>query len=99
MVERAVAHRLKPYGRMLNLQIDSRNAKIRLEILLKGESQPVTLNIDEYHLTNSAGADFIVIKKASATREWMDALIKDFAIGKTIPLPAQYANMIKSVLG
>ena len=98
IVERAIAHRLQPYGRMLNLSIDSKTKRIRLEILLKGESEPVTLNIDQYELTTAAGADFILIKKVSASREWIDALLQDFAIGKTIPLPSKYGNMVKSLL-
>lgn len=98
IVERAIAHRLQPYGRMLNLSIDSKTKRIRLEILLKGESEPVTITIDEYRLITEAGADFISIQKASASREWMNALLQDFALGKTIPLPAKYANMLKTVL-
>ena len=98
IVERAVAHRLQPYGRMLNLSIDSKTKRIRLEVLLKGEIEPVTLTIDEYELTTAAGAEFILIKKASASREWIDALLQDFAIGKTIPLPTKYGNMVKSLL-
>src|ERR1041385_2868076 len=98
VIERAVAHRLQPYGRMLNLSIDSKTKRIRLEILLKGETEPLTVTIDEYQLTTAAGADFILIKKASASREWVGALLQDFAIGKTIPLPTKYGNMAKSLL-
>src|SRR4051812_39054946 len=90
VVERAVAHRLQPYGRMLNLSIDSKTKRIRLEVLLKGETDPIAIMIDEYQLTNVAGADFILIKKASASREWIHALIQDFGLGRTIPLPAKY---------
>ena len=98
LVELALAHRLKPYGRMLNLSIDSKTQRIRLETLLKGETEPIVFNIDEYQLTTAAGADFILIKKASASREWINALLQDFAIGKTIPLPTKYGNLIKSLL-
>jgi hypothetical protein len=98
VVERAVAHRLQPYGRMLNLSIDSKTKRIRLEVLLKGETEPLTVTIDQYEITTAAGADFIFIKKVSASREWVDALLQDFAIGKTIPLPTKYAHMVKSLL-
>lgn len=98
VIERALAHRLQPYGRMLNLAIDPKTSRIRLEILPKGETQPIAINIDEYALTNVAGADFIVIKKASASREWVDALLQDFAVGKTLPLPEKYGSIIKSLL-
>lgn len=98
VVERAVAHRLEPYGRMLNLAIDSKTKKIRLEILLKGESEPVAITINEYELTSAGGADFFVIKQASASREWINALLQDFAIDRKLPLPAKYGNIVKSVL-
>lgn len=98
VVERAVAKRLEPYGRMLNLSIDSKSKKIRLEILLKGESEPVAITISEYQLASSAGADFFVIKQASASREWINALLQDFAIDRKLPLPAKYSNVVKSVL-
>ena len=71
---------------------------IRLEVLLKGETEPIAITIDEYQLTNVAGAEFILINKASASREWINALLQDFAIGKTIPLPSKYSNMVKSLL-
>ena len=98
VVERAVASRLEPYGRMLNLAIDSKTKKIRLEILLKGESEPVAITINEYQVTSAGGADFFVIKQASASREWINALLQDFAIDRKLPLPAKYGNVVKSVL-
>jgi hypothetical protein len=98
IVERAIAHRLQPYGRMLNFSIDSKSKRIRLEILLKGETEPVTITVEEYQLINEAGADFVTIKKASASREWINALLQDFAIDKPIPLPAKYANIVKTAL-
>src|ERR1043165_9511692 len=98
IVARAIAHRLQPYGRMLNLSIDSKTKKIRLEILLKGESEPVAVTINEYQVTSAGGADFFVIKQASASREWINALLQDFTIDRKLPLPAKYGNMVKSVL-
>lgn len=84
---------------MINLAIDSKNSKIRLEVLPKGETEPIAITIDEYQLaTASSGAPSLIIKKIGASREWMDALLKDFATNKTIPLPEKYASVIKTVL-
>jgi len=98
LVKRAVGHWLEPYGRMLSLSIDSKNARIRVELLPKGEKEPIAIDIEEYQLTTVAGAEFIVIKKATASREWIDALVKDFLIGRTIPLPEKYGHVIRSML-
>ena len=98
VAERFAAQWVEPYGRMLNLSIDSRNKKLRVEILPKGEKEPLAVTIDEYELVMKDGVQSILVKKASASREWVDALVKDFAIGKTIPLPEKYASVLKTVL-
>jgi hypothetical protein len=99
VIERFVAHRIERYGRMINLAIDSKNSKIRIEVLPKGETEPIAITIDEYQLvTHNNGAPTLVIKKIGASREWMDALLKDFATDKSIALPEKYASVIKTVL-
>ncbi len=98
VIERFIAHRIQPYARMINFSIDSKNSKIRLEALPKGETQPIAITIEEYQVTTIDGAPHLVIKKAGASREWLDALLKDFATGKSIPLPEKYAHLIKTVL-
>src|SRR4051812_13853947 len=43
LVKRAVGHWLEPYGRMLSLSIDSKNSRIRVELLPKGEKEPIAI--------------------------------------------------------
>jgi hypothetical protein len=98
VAERYAAQWVQPYGRMLNLTIDSKNKKLRVEILPKGETDPLAVTIDEYELVTKNGVSSILVKRVSASREWVDAIVKDFATGKTIPLPEKYANVLKTVL-
>jgi hypothetical protein len=98
VAERYAAQWVEPYGRMLNLSIDSKNKKIRVELLPKGETDPLSVTIEEYEITTVNGAPAILVKRTSSTREWVDAVLKDFAAGKTIRLPEKYANAIKTVL-
>lgn len=98
VAERYAARLLEPYGRMLNLSIDSRAKKITVEILPKGEQTPITVTIGQYELIHLNQQTSILIKQASANREWVDALLKDFAVGEAIKIPAQYANTLTKVL-
>jgi hypothetical protein len=98
VAERYAAQWVEPYGRMLNLSIDSKNKKIRVEILPKGETSPLAVTIEEYEITLVKGVESILIKRASASREWVDAVLKDFATGKSIALPEKYATVLKTVL-
>ncbi|MEW6158501.1 MAG: hypothetical protein AB1813_13795 [Verrucomicrobiota bacterium] len=95
LIERALAEKLERYGRMLNFQIDSRQKTARIEMLLKGEDQPITLVIEEYELVREGANLFVVLKKFSASRQWLDLLLHDLARGKRIPVPAAYAKWVE----
>ena len=83
---------------MINFNIDSRNKTVQLEVLLKGEQQPITLTVEEYELRNEDGAFYFVINKATASREWVGVAVQEFLVGKKFRIPDNYSGMVKLVL-
>jgi len=94
-VERTVQRAIWDYGRMLNLNIDSRQKTVQCEVLLKGETQPLTLTLEKYEIVTEPAGTFIVIHKAAASREWLTAVLENFVRGKKIPLPESYAKILR----
>jgi hypothetical protein len=86
------------YGEVLDFKMNSRERSAELHILLKGESLPLTVWIDEYEVTQSAGEDYIRVLRARASREWLNAVLKNFVIGQRHAIPKQYSGMVKLVL-
>jgi len=87
------------YGEMVNLQIDSLNKTIRLEVLLKGEQESVFLTINNYTIVQQGDSFFLEFKTISASREWIDAAIQNIVIPRIAPLrqlkiESQYAKII-----
>ena len=82
---------------MLNLNIDSRQKTVQCEVLLKGETQPLTLVVQQYEIVAEPAGTFIVIHKASASREWLTAVLENFVRDKKIPLPEKYANLLRMI--
>jgi hypothetical protein len=91
--------RIRNYGEIQELNIDKKNKAIFLKLQLKGEPAPVELRIENYDILNSDDATKFVVRKASSDREWLDALLRDFVVGRENPVPAEYASYLRDFLG
>lgn len=78
--------RIKKFGLMTNLQIDSANRTIHFEILLKGETTPVTGSA-KYHPKLNDGKQLLEFTDIQTSREWINLLIQDFLKTRTVELP------------
>src|ERR1043166_4607259 len=79
---------LKPYGELTRLKVDTTKRSIEGELELKGETQPVRIDIREYELLEEADATWFIIKDISTSREWLTILAQDFAVGRKLKIPA-----------
>lgn len=78
--------RIEKYGLMTNLQIDSANRTIHFEILLKGETTPVTGSA-KYEPKVDGAKKLLEFTDIQTSREWIDLLIHDFLKTRVIELP------------
>ena len=97
-IEHLLAKRLEPYGELKSLRLNSREKTIEIEVLLKGESEPLAVKVLQYELQITPEQDFLVVKRAIASREWVTALLQDFVVGRPQPLPHQHSKMVRLVL-
>ena len=98
-INRWLARELADYGEVLDFRISSADRNAELHVLLKGEKEPLTVRIEKYELSSVGDEDFIIVKAAHTSREWVDAVLRNFLIDKRHKIPAQYASMAKMVLG
>lgn len=94
-----LAREMADYGEVLDFKIDSQRRAGELHVLLKGERERLTVNIEGYDFLSEGGVDYIIVKRAHASREWVNAVMRNFLIGKKHKIPAQYSSMAKMVLG
>ncbi len=99
LAKKFINNQIEEYGRMVNLQIDSKNNNILLEVLLKGEKESIKIKIEGYEVVQKDGSAFIKFNKVSSSREWIDALIQNIVIlnyapKKMIEISSSYAKII-----
>ncbi|HZQ45838.1 MAG TPA: hypothetical protein VFC07_02405 [Verrucomicrobiae bacterium] len=80
-------HNYKLLGTMTTLQIDSTNKRATLDLELKGETQPLRVNINRYELTSAGDKTFIEIKEVNTSREWINVLAGGFLKGRKFEVP------------
>jgi hypothetical protein len=87
------------YGEVLDFKIDTAAQKAELHVHLKGERDRLTVHLNGWNIVTESGGDYVVVKNAQASREWVNAVMRNFLIGKKHKIPAQYSSMAKMVLG
>jgi hypothetical protein len=96
-IQRWLSREMADYGEVLDFKINSRARSAELQVLLKGEREKLTVQIDEYEII-SGDKDYIMVKRARASREWVNAVLRNLIIGKQHQIPSQYSSIVKLVL-
>ncbi len=87
---------IKDYGNMLEFKLDHNKKNLYAKILLKGEDNPLIINIEKYKINKNLGQ--ITILSANTNKEWLNALLKNFIINNPINIPKDKLELIEQFL-
>ena len=90
---------IEDYGKVVDLDIDNKSKTITAAILLNGESDSMRVTIAEYEVIRADSSSSVVVQNASSDRAWVDALLKNYVIGKSWEIPKMAAAGLDAVLG
>jgi hypothetical protein len=76
------------YGQVDELNIDSKRCRIDLVVRLNGEVSPIGVTIERYALESQGGKKFIQVQDSSATRPWLQAVMRDHLHGRRFEVPS-----------
>ena len=82
------------YGVMTKLEIDRTRKTIHAELELKGEAQPILIDVTGYELITGPEKTFIKLSEAKISREWVNLLFQQFARDKQFEIP----DLIRTIL-
>ena len=94
----ALNAKIKRYGKMLKLELDSKEKSIRMEILLKGESEPLHVHVRHYEILEEEGRHYLLAEEIHTSREWINTVAREYLSGQRFEIPEQYAKMLKLVV-
>ena len=97
-VELAINLKIKEYGEMLKLNLDSKNKTIEFEIMLKGEKEPLTVFVNNYEISEENGKYFLYAKDIKTSREWINVVAENYLKGEKIELPEKIAKTLQILI-
>lgn len=83
------------YGKVLKLDIDSKNKTISAEVLLSGEAESIRIQVGNYEV-QTEGRQGLRLSRVVASRAWMTELAA--ALGPDIFIPLEKADLLKLLL-
>jgi len=90
----AINSKIKSYGEVLNIEIDTQQNRLEVEVLLKGEKESLKVSIGKYLLEENK----ITISKISTSREWLNTLSKEYLENKSFDIPQEYMGVLGKIV-
>ena len=90
----AINSKIKLYGEVLDIEIDTKQNKLELEVLLKGEIESLKISIGQYTLQDNK----IIISQISTSREWLNTLSKEYLENKSFNIPQEYMSILEKIV-
>lgn len=98
MTSKAAMHffnkEIERYGRLTDLNIDSRNKTMDVTCELIGEVSPVTIRVGSYTVQESGGKSYLQASGFTCSRPWLQSFLSDFAENRRIELPPWARNFL-----
>ena len=89
----AINSKIKPYGEVIYVELDTKKHTIELEILLKGEVEALKVFIGKYILKDNN----IIISDIITSREWINKLADDYIVRKPFKIPKEYMSVLEKI--
>lgn len=94
----AINNQIKEYGKMLKINLDSKQKSIEVEVMLDGEHEPLSVHVKQYELTEENGKHLLKVHGVSTSRAWIDTVASSYLEGKSFEIPAEYVKMLKIIV-
>jgi predicted nucleic-acid-binding protein len=83
---------------VVNFRIDSDNKNIKIELMLKGESDTLFVEIPKYQILEVDGKVYIDIYEIKTNREWLNIVIETYLKNKRVEVPKKFAPLLEIAL-
>ena len=86
--------RIARYGEVRSLRLDSTQHTAEVVCHLIGETQPISVRIDNYEVRDDGGRKVVRVGECQCSRPWLQNLINDFVKGREFPVPPWAASAL-----
>ena len=97
-LEVAINLKIKEYGEMLKLNLNSKEKTIEFEVMLKGEKEPLKVYVNEYVVSEEDGKHYLFAKDIKTSREWINVVAENYLKGEKVEIPEKIAKTLQILI-
>jgi hypothetical protein len=97
-LEFAINQKIKDYGKMLKLNLNSKDKTIEFEIMLKGEKESLIVYIDNYMISEENGKFHLYAEDVRTSREWINIVAENYLKNQKIEVPDKIAKTLQTLI-
>lgn len=97
-VKKIINMKIKKFGEVSFLALDSQNKTMELEVLLKGEQELLKAKVHKYSIENREEQYYLVIHNVETSREWLNLVLEEYLHNEEFELPEKYIGVIQAVV-
>ena len=86
--------RLRRYGRIETLSLDSRQRRISLAVRLVGEAEPISVEVVSYRLDGGGETPRLTVLAVTASRPWIELALTEHVVGRSLAVPEWVARAL-----
>jgi len=90
--------KLKKFGTISELRLDTKNKKIRLKIGLKGELESLLITIHKYEIKEIDEKHYLIVQDIDTSREWINLVAKEYFHNEKFEIPKKFVKITKAVI-
>ena len=98
VIKQVINLKIKEFGKMLKLNLDSQNKTIEIEVTLLGEKEPIKVNVGSYEIIKEGEKYYLIAKDITTSREWINIMAKNYLENQKIEIPPKIAKTLKIVV-
>lgn len=93
-VQKIVEKHVSPFGKLLSFKLDMSAGSMEALVLLKGETDPVSVSIRKFEIIQKDDGSYVIIRDMEASREWIAAASREYILDRRIRIPEAAAKML-----
>ena len=90
--------KLKKFGTISELKLDTKNKKIALKIGLKGELEPLLVTIHRYEIKEIDKKYYLIAHDIETSREWINLVAKEYFYNEKFEIPKKLVKITKALI-
>ena len=90
--------KLKKFGTISYLKLDTKNKKIELKIGLKGELEPLLATINKYEVKEISEKHYLIAYDIDTSREWVNLVAQEYFKNEKFEIPEKLVKTIKKII-